>query len=219
MGRFNDAALVTSSFAMIASKWRHVLVANFMFVPHASPITPALVAAKKFARDASILSIAALVKSSFARVAPRSTGALAVALTTLALNAYPIVHPAPIVAKGCVKAALHLINASIAIDMFVVEAIVLKCISKVAKAVEIANMFAKTVSRRAHGTHVHIIPGPIVTNAGVTSAVNAMRRVTNAIKYRNVTIVKNTSVVVIESNLSTRTTTMATMAVKAVTIS
>ena len=83
---------------MIASKWKHALVVKKLLVPHASPITPALVAAKKFARDASILSSAALVKSSFARVAPRSTGALAVALTTLALNAYPIVHPVPIVA-------------------------------------------------------------------------------------------------------------------------
>jgi hypothetical protein len=71
-GRFNDAALVKCSFAMIASKWRHVLVVKMLLVPHASPIiTPALVAAKECARDASILSSAALVKSSFARVAPK----------------------------------------------------------------------------------------------------------------------------------------------------
>ena len=134
-----------------------------------------------------------------------------------------MVHPVPIVATRCVKDASHLINASIATNMFVVVAIVLKCISKVAKAVEMANMFAKTASRRAHGTHVHIImAGPTyhMPNAGVTSAVNAMRRVTNAIKYGNVMIVKNTTAVVIESKLSKRTTTMAmTTAVKAVTVS
>ena len=131
-----------------------------------------------------------------------------------------MVHPVPIVATRCVKDASHLINASIATNMFVIAATVVECILKVAKTVaRIANMFAKTVSRRAHGTHVHIMLSLIVSNAGVTSAVNVMRRVTNAIKYGNVTIAKNTSAVVIESNLSKRTTTMATMAVKAVTTS
>ena len=128
-------------------------------------------------------------------------------------------HHVPIVTERCVEDASHLINASIATNMFVIAATVVECISKVAKTVaRIANMFAKAVSRRAHGTHVNIMTGPI-PNAGVTSAVNVMRRVTNAIKYGNVTIVKNTSAVVIESNLSKRTTTMATMAVKAVTTS
>ena len=106
--------------------------------------------------------------------------------------------------------------------MFVLATIVVECILKVAKTVaRIANMFVEAVSRRAHGTHVYImLPGPIVPFAGVTFAVNAMRRVMNAIKYGNVTIVKNTTAVVIESKLSKRTTTMATTtAVKAVTIS
>ena len=66
---------------------------------------------------------------------------------------------------------------------------------------------------------MNIMTGPIVPNAGVTSAVNAMRRVTNAIKCRNVMIVKNTTAVVIESKLSQRTTTMATMSVVAATTS
>ena len=65
---------------------------------------------------------------------------------TLALNAYPMVHPVPIAAKGCVKAASHLINASIATNMFVIAATVGECISKVAKTVaKIANMFVKVV--------------------------------------------------------------------------
>lgn len=132
-----------------------------------------------------------------------------------------MVHPALIVATRCVKDASHLINASIATNMFVIVATVLECILEVAKTVaRIANMFVEAASRRAHGTNVHIMLILIASNAGVTSAVNAMRRVMNAIKYGNVTIVKNITAVVIESKLSKRTTTMATTtAVTAVTIS